>query len=75
MKVNTRKRGLNVISVFTRGDGGDFSYLFDSGELRCYYRDWEILTYKEYTSSLEKHGKDGKWHRHELASLIARNSS
>ena len=75
MKSHTNKDGINVISAFTEDNPNkNFPYLFKKGELKSYYRDWRILGYKEGTSPLEKHGKDGKFHRHGFAVIIAKKN-
>jgi len=73
MKFHTTKNGLNIITVFTEDNPSkDFLYLFKKTELKSFYRDWEIIEYKEFLTSSEKHGKEGKPHKHALAILIAR---
>lgn len=75
IKANTNKNGLNVISVFTEENPDkNFLYLFKKGELKSYYKNWDVLYYKEFVGHLEKHGKNGKLHRHGVASLIARKN-
>lgn len=49
-----------------------FPYLFEENELKKFYKDGEILDYKEYLSSLEKHGENGRLHRHAIATIIAK---
>jgi tellurite methyltransferase len=74
IKENTSPLGLNIITVFTVDNPGrrPSIYYFDRGELKRFYKDWRILKYREFISPLERHGKDGKWHRHGVAALIAR---
>lgn len=75
IKVNTLKNGLNLITAFTEENPNKgFPYLFKKGELKSYYKDWEIISYKEFMTPLEKHGKDGKWHKHGMAAIIARKN-
>jgi len=75
MKKHTSYNGFNVITVFTEENPNkNFSYLFKRNELKNYYSDWEILEYKERITPLEKHGKEGKPHRHGIAELIARKN-
>ncbi len=74
IKKNTRENGLNVISVFTEENPNkNFPYLFKKGELKSHYEDWNVLKYGEFITSLEKHGKEGKWHRHGVALIVALN--
>lgn len=73
LKENTKKSGLNIITVFTEENPGkNFPYLFKKNELKEFYSDWDIIKYKELMTPLEKHGKDGKWHRHGVAIIIAK---
>ncbi len=75
IKEHTSYNGFNVITVFTEENPNkNFSYLFKRNELKKYYSDWEILGYKERMTPLEKHGKEGKLHRHGLARLVARKN-
>ncbi len=72
MKTHTRKGGLDVISVFTEENPHKrFPYLFRKKELEDFYKDWEVLQYDEYITPPEKHGSES-WHRHGVASLIAK---
>lgn len=77
MKENTNKDGLNLITVFTVEDPGfkahpEKMYYFQKSELQNFYKDWEILNYKEFLTKPEKHGKDRKRHKHGVAVLLAR---
>ena len=45
--------------------------LVDNGELSKMYSNWEIISYKEYVSKEEKHGKNGKLHTHAISFLIS----
>ena len=73
IKNYTKESGLNVITVFTEDNPNkNFPYLFKKDELKSYYRDWDILGYKEFITPLEKHGEKGNWHRHGMALIIAR---
>lgn len=77
MKEKTNKEGLNLITVFTVEDPGfkthpEKMYYFQKSELQNFYKDWKILNYREFLTKLEKHGKDGKWHKHGVAVLLAR---
>jgi tellurite methyltransferase len=80
MKKYTKEDGLNLISVFTVKDPGFKKskkiYYFKEGELKKFYEDknWKILKYKEFITKPERHGKDGKWHRHGIAILLARKT-
>ena len=73
IKKYTKKGGLNAISVFTdENDEKGFPYLFKKEELKKFYKDWEILFEREFIGPLEKHGDNGKWHKHAVAVIIAR---
>jgi tellurite methyltransferase len=87
MKTNTCLGGLNVISSFTSDnpfkyypyqspDGTYKKYcLFNSGELKDYYSDWNILEYSEYETGDHKHGEYGQVHKHCIVSMIAEKKS
>ncbi len=76
MKENTSENGVNVIKVFTVKDPSypqkknKITY-FKENELKSFYTNWKIVHYDEYLTKLEKHGKEGKWHHHGIAELIA----
>jgi len=77
IKEHTNKNGPNLITVFTVEDPGykihpRKLYYFKKGELRNFYNDWKILHYRECLTKPERHGKDGKWHRHGIAILLAK---
>jgi len=75
VKENTKKGGLNAISVFTEENPNEnFPYLFKTNELKELYNGWEILSYKEFITPLEKHDKAGKWHKHGIAVIIAKKN-
>ena len=72
IKTNTLKNGLNIISVFTeKNPSKNFPYLFKKNELKDFYKDWEILEYKEFITSLEQHD-NFILHKHAIARIIAR---
>ena len=76
MKSNTLKRGINVIKTITVNDPQykkrkDRIFL-KLGELKKFYKDWEIIHYQEYMGEPERHTKDNKFHRHAVAEIIAR---
>lgn len=71
MKEHTKKEGINIISVFTEDNPSKrFPNLFKSGELKSFYRDWNIIRYKEFITPIECHGE--KPHRHAIAILVAK---
>ena len=73
IKDNTKKRGINLITVFNvNNPNKNFPYLFEKEELRGFYSDWEILRYREFISELETHGGKLKPHRHGISELIAK---
>ena len=74
MKHHTIKKGLNIISVFTKK--GDLTsnkmYFFDKDELNELYKDWEILFYREAFRPTLKEDEYGNPKQHELATIVAR---
>ena len=72
MKNFTNKEGINFITAFSEENPNkNFAYLFKKDELKDYYRDWEILKYKEFITPLEQHS-DGEPHKHGVVVIIAR---
>lgn len=79
IKSKTVVGGINVIASFVANSeeqkkkiiqrGG---YLFDEGELKELYRDWEILSYEEVMGDWETHGLPR--HRHFKVNIIAKKS-
>ncbi len=75
IKDNTEEDGLNVIMAFTDAVPSKvLTYSFKKNELRDAYKDWKILYYDEYLTSVEEHKNQGP-HRHSCAFLIAQNKS
>ncbi len=77
MKEHTSKGGLNLITVFTVEDPGFKVHpkkmrYFQKTELKDFYKEWELLEYREFLTKPERHGKGGKWHQHGIAFLLAR---
>ena len=73
IKNSTKTDGFNAIIVFTEANPDKrFPYLFKKNELKNFYRDWEIIKYKEFLTPFEKHGERGEWHKHGVAELVAR---
>lgn len=73
MKKHTNTNGINLITVFTVDNPSkEFSHLFEKNELKNYYNGWNIIHYEEYTTPIEKHGENGKLHKHVIAEIIAR---
>lgn len=73
IKKHTNIGGINFIKVFTvKNPSKKFPYLFKKGELKNFYKDWKILKYEEFITDFEKHGKNGKLHKHAIAYIIAR---
>ena len=71
IKEKTNKKGINIIMVFRKGDSseGKFDmYYFKNKELKEYYKDWNIIEYKEYDDIDKCHGKP---HIHKIALIIA----
>jgi len=76
IKNNTKINGLNIITTFTNKDVGykehPERHYFKKNELKKHYNDWKILEYNEFVTEPEKHGKDGKLHKHGVVVLIAK---
>jgi tellurite methyltransferase len=70
MKKMTRNNGLNIISVFSEKDDSNVSHKFKIDELKEFYKDWNILKYEEFSTSLEKHGSSEE-HTHEGIIIVA----
>jgi len=76
LKINTRKNGINVLSVFVHKpfipkspDGEKTSHHYKSGELFTYYHDWQL----EYcTEEIFDCNSSGIWHKHAVNKMIAR---
>lgn len=71
MKEHTNKGGINIIMVFRKGDPTEKEFdmhYFKDQELKEYYKDWQILEYKEYERLDTAHGKP---HTHKIATIIA----
>lgn len=76
IKKNTKKGGINVISVFCKKPYvkelrpiEEAENLFDSGELMYYYRDWEILFIEEKVKECNSNNIP---HTHVKNTIIAR---
>lgn len=77
IKDKTNPGGINVFASFiSKGEKHrSFQakrglYVFEKGELKRYYNDWDILYYKEYLGPVEDHGQGP--HQHEIVEIIAR---
>lgn len=72
IKKHTEVSGFNLISVFTEDNPKkNFPYLFKRNQLKKFYKDWQIVHYKEFFTNPQKHGK-GPVHRHAVARVIAK---
>ncbi|XOB40627.1 MAG: methyltransferase domain-containing protein [Candidatus Nealsonbacteria bacterium] len=72
IKKHTEVSGFNLISVFTEDNPKkNFPYLFKKNQLKKFYKNWQIIHYKEFFTSPQKHGK-GPVHRHAIALVIAK---
>lgn len=75
MKENTKKEGVNVLVVFTDKtpipeDQAPFvKGIFKEGEIKEYYKDWEIEDFKSYVIH-DKHPNNLR-HVHAINKLIA----
>lgn len=71
----TRPGGLHAHIVFTDRliyvEKGEVVEYFRPGELRNYYRDWEVLEFEESSIACRQ---DGTPHRHSIARLVARRA-
>lgn len=75
MKRHTTKGGLNIISAFIEGNGSvNFPYLFRKNEINHFYKNWAILSYREFLTPFERHGTQEAFHRHKIAALIAQKN-
>lgn len=76
MKTNTNPDGLNIIGIFTNKlpatpDNAPFTKaLFDEGELKELYSDWDIIEFNSFVFEDEHPG--GIRHKHAANSIIAR---
>ncbi len=72
MKQQTKKNGLNLITVFTDKDAGHEQfpdlYFFNENEIKNIYDDWDIIEHTTYIKK-ELHGKP---HTHHICVIIAR---
>ena len=72
IKRQTKKNGLNLLTVFTDKDAGREQfpdlYFFNETEIRELYNDWDIIEHTVYVKK-EMHGKP---HTHDICVLIAR---
>lgn len=74
IKVNTEDHGLNAIMVFRLLDPLEEAYfVFEQNELRNLYKDWKIISYKEYTTPIHEH-ENWPPHRHGNAVLLAQKT-
>jgi len=80
MKSRTQQKGFNVISSFVAQNEGmkqkakwNGIYLFDEGELKKLYQDWNIIFHEEKLGCWESHG--GTPHKHYIVNLIAQKKS
>lgn len=75
IKINTKQSGLNIIGVFTNTppvapDLAAFTKaLFNEGELKELYSDWNIFDYNAYVFEDEHPG--GIHHKHAANNIIA----
>lgn len=76
IKDKTKPGGINVIASFiSKGErhkafqAKHSRYVFETGELKSYYDNWEILHYEEYFGAVEDHGEGP--HQHLVVELIA----
>ncbi len=78
IKEYTKIGGLNVITVHTKKNikkSHHRPHLFEKNELKDYYKDWEVLEYKEELGHWFKTEYMSKPTRKHKAELIARKSS
>lgn len=75
MQESTSPGGLNVITAYTEENPkGLRPYLFKKGELREFYKDWEVLQYEESLGPRLERPKDGGPERRYRALLMARKT-
>ncbi len=80
IKSRTQQKGFNVISSLVaqnestkRKAKWNEMYLFDEGELKKLYHDWNIIFYEEKLGGWESHG--GTPHKRYIVNLIAQKKS
>jgi tellurite methyltransferase len=67
IKEFTNKNGINIIKSFTEKNSHKHPFMFKENELKNIYKDWEILSYKEYISP-----EISPVHIHSIVEIIAR---
>ncbi|WP_036771247.1 SAM-dependent methyltransferase TehB [Photorhabdus australis] len=77
MQEQTNESGVNLIVCPIKTDSAPYSllpfkYFLESGELKGYYSDWEIIKYNENPGYLHKTDENGNRIRLNFATLIAR---
>ena len=80
IKSRTNQKGFNVISSFIAQNEvmkkkakWNEMYLFDKGELKKLYQNWNIIFYEEKLGDWESHG--GTPHKHYIVNLIAQKNA
>ena len=73
MKEATTSKGFHFLAVFTvTGDlQSEKLHLFEHGQLKQYYTDWNVLSYVEAMRPTREKDNEGKKKKHEVAFLVA----
>ncbi len=76
MQAVTRDGGLHlIVAPITSSELPcplDFPTVFERGELRAYYRDWDVRRYDESPGEFHKRDANGERYKAEFATLVAR---
>ncbi|MBL6538847.1 SAM-dependent methyltransferase TehB [Streptococcus suis] len=76
MQEQTRPGGYNLIVAAMDTEDApcpmNFSFTFGEGELKEYYRDWELVKYNEDFGQLHKRDEDGNFLKMRFATMLAR---
>ncbi len=76
MQEQTRPGGYNLIVAAMDTEDApcpmNFSFTFGVGELKEYYRDWELVKYNEDFGQLHKRDENGHFLKMRFATMLAR---
>lgn len=79
MQERTRPGGYNLIVAAMDTEDApcpmNFSFTFGEGELKEYYRDWELVKYNEDFGQLHKRDENGNFFKMRFATMLARKKS
>lgn len=78
MQEQTRIGGYNLIVAAMDTDDApcpmNFSFTFGAGELKEYYKGWELVTYNENFGELHKRDENGEFLKMRFATMLARKT-